>query len=72
MTDNFRHLRLDRDGHGVLTVTLDVQGVPVNVFNDEVFAELRDVLLLAGGPAGKAAPGGAPSPNPLPAPGRRT
>jgi 3-hydroxyacyl-CoA dehydrogenase / enoyl-CoA hydratase / 3-hydroxybutyryl-CoA epimerase len=44
MADDFRHLRLDRDGRGVVTVTLDVQGAPVNVFNAEVFEELQDVV----------------------------
>lgn len=35
------HLRTDRDGRGVATVTFDVQGAPVNVFNEEVFRELE-------------------------------
>ncbi|MBY0513555.1 MAG: enoyl-CoA hydratase/isomerase family protein, partial [Gemmataceae bacterium] len=41
MADTFRHLRLDRDARGVVTVTLDVRDAPVNVFNDAVAAELR-------------------------------
>jgi 3-hydroxyacyl-CoA dehydrogenase/enoyl-CoA hydratase/3-hydroxybutyryl-CoA epimerase len=44
MADDFRHLRLDRDPRGVATVWFDVQGVPVNVFNDEVFRELQQVV----------------------------
>src|SRR5688572_28468137 len=44
MADDFRHLRLDRDTRGVATVSIDVQGVPVNVFNDELFGELRQAV----------------------------
>ncbi|MDB5309003.1 MAG: fadJ [Gemmataceae bacterium] len=44
MTDDFRHLRLDRDGRGVATVSFDVQGSPVNIFNDEVVRELQEVV----------------------------
>ena len=44
MADDFRHLRLDRDPRGVATVCFDVTGVPVNIFNDEVFHELREVI----------------------------
>jgi 3-hydroxyacyl-CoA dehydrogenase/enoyl-CoA hydratase/3-hydroxybutyryl-CoA epimerase len=44
MADDFRHLRMDRDGRGVTTVTFDVQGVPMNVFNEEVFRELAEVV----------------------------
>jgi 3-hydroxyacyl-CoA dehydrogenase/enoyl-CoA hydratase/3-hydroxybutyryl-CoA epimerase len=44
MSDDFRHLRLSRDERGVATVTIDVEGVPVNVFNEDVVGELRDVL----------------------------
>src|SRR5436190_21980877 len=40
MPDDFRHLKLARDGRGVATVTLDVQDSPVNVFNEEVTREL--------------------------------
>jgi 3-hydroxyacyl-CoA dehydrogenase/enoyl-CoA hydratase/3-hydroxybutyryl-CoA epimerase len=38
------HLRMDRDARGVATVTFDVQGVPMNVFNEEVFRELESVV----------------------------
>jgi 3-hydroxyacyl-CoA dehydrogenase/enoyl-CoA hydratase/3-hydroxybutyryl-CoA epimerase len=38
------HLRTDRDGRGVETITFDVQGVPMNVFNEEVFRELEAVV----------------------------
>jgi 3-hydroxyacyl-CoA dehydrogenase/enoyl-CoA hydratase/3-hydroxybutyryl-CoA epimerase len=38
------HLRTDRDARGVATVTFDVQGVPMNVFNEEVFRELEQVV----------------------------
>src|SRR5438105_5031188 len=44
MADEFRHLRLERDARGVATVTIDVQGSPMNVFNDEVFADLQAVV----------------------------
>lgn len=44
MSDVFQHLRLDRDTRGVATVTFDVKGSPVNVFNDEVVRELRQVV----------------------------
>jgi 3-hydroxyacyl-CoA dehydrogenase/enoyl-CoA hydratase/3-hydroxybutyryl-CoA epimerase len=44
MTDDYRHLRLERDPRGVATVSFDVQGVPVNVFNDEVIRELQQVV----------------------------
>ncbi len=44
MPDDFRHMKIDRDSRGVVTVTLDVAGSPVNVFNEQVFAELRDVV----------------------------
>jgi 3-hydroxyacyl-CoA dehydrogenase/enoyl-CoA hydratase/3-hydroxybutyryl-CoA epimerase len=44
MIDDFRHLRLEHDGRGVATVWFDVQGVPVNVFNDEVVGELQEVV----------------------------
>src|SRR5207253_2702907 len=44
MTGEFRHLRLERDGRGVATVPLDVQGSPMNVFNEEVFRELEEVI----------------------------
>ena len=48
MSDDFRHMKLDRDARGVATVTLDVAGSPVNVFNENVFEELRpDFTLLA-------------------------
>src|SRR5262245_40820518 len=40
MSNGFQPLRLDRDPRGVATVTFDVQGSPVNVFNDEMFREL--------------------------------
>src|SRR5262245_48390343 len=40
MSNGFQHLRPDRDPRGVATVTFDVQGSPVNVFNDEMFREL--------------------------------
>src|SRR6476660_3895434 len=43
-TGEFRHLRLERDGRGVATVPLDVQGSPMNVFNEEVFRELEEVV----------------------------
>lgn len=39
-----RHFRIDRDDRGVATVTLDVAGSPVNVFNAEVMTELGRVL----------------------------
>src|SRR5438552_1822153 len=44
MADEFRHLRLERDARGVATVTIDVQGSPMNVFNDEVFADLQAAI----------------------------
>src|SRR5262249_51607235 len=44
MPDDFRHLRLDRDARGVATVALDVRDSPMNVFNDEVAAELSAVI----------------------------
>ncbi|MBN9517736.1 multifunctional fatty acid oxidation complex subunit alpha [bacterium] len=44
MADDFRHLRLDRDARGVATVSFDVQGAPVNVFNDEVIRDLGQVV----------------------------
>ena len=44
MADDFRHLRLERDPRGVATVTFDVKDSPVNVFNDEVVRELRQVV----------------------------
>jgi 3-hydroxyacyl-CoA dehydrogenase/enoyl-CoA hydratase/3-hydroxybutyryl-CoA epimerase len=44
MPDTFRHLKLDRDARGVVTVTFDVAGSPVNVFNEGVFAELSEVV----------------------------
>jgi 3-hydroxyacyl-CoA dehydrogenase/enoyl-CoA hydratase/3-hydroxybutyryl-CoA epimerase len=44
MPDAFRHLHLDRDTRGVATVTLEVKDSPVNVFNDEVAAELSSVV----------------------------
>lgn len=42
----FRHFRVDTDIHGVATVTLDVQGRPLNVFDDEVLAELGQIVSL--------------------------
>ena len=36
MDNDFRHLRLELDGRGVMTVWFDVQGVPINIFNDKV------------------------------------
>jgi len=44
MSDDFRHLRLDRDARGVATATFDVKDSPVNVFNDEVARELQRVV----------------------------
>jgi 3-hydroxyacyl-CoA dehydrogenase/enoyl-CoA hydratase/3-hydroxybutyryl-CoA epimerase len=41
MPDDFRHVRLERDNHGIATVTIDVQGSPVNVFNAEVVGDLQ-------------------------------
>ncbi|MCE9563455.1 MAG: enoyl-CoA hydratase/isomerase family protein [Planctomycetes bacterium] len=41
---DLQHLRLDRDERGVATVTFDVRGTPLNVFNDEVIGELRTVI----------------------------
>ena len=41
---DFQHVRFDRDGRGVATVTFDVQGAPVNVFNEDVFRELEQVV----------------------------
>lgn len=44
MSDGFQHLQLDRDSRGVATVTFDVQGSPVNVFNEEVFRNLQRAI----------------------------
>lgn len=44
MSDGFQHLRLERDPRGVATVTFDVQGSPVNVFNDAVFRDLHRAI----------------------------
>ncbi len=44
MSDDFRHLRMERDGRGVVTVTFDVLGSPVNVFNDATTGELVEVV----------------------------
>jgi 3-hydroxyacyl-CoA dehydrogenase / enoyl-CoA hydratase / 3-hydroxybutyryl-CoA epimerase len=44
MSDDFRHMRLERDARGVATVTFDVKDSPVNVFNDEVARELQQVV----------------------------
>ena len=42
----FRHFRLDRDERGVGTVTLDVVGSAVNIFNTEVMTELARLVEL--------------------------
>ncbi len=42
--NGLQHWRLDRDSRGVATATLDVQGAPLNVFNDEVAGELRSLV----------------------------
>ncbi|VTT97401.1 multifunctional fatty acid oxidation complex subunit alpha : Multifunctional fatty acid oxidation complex subunit alpha OS=Rhodopirellula sallentina SM41 GN=RSSM_06309 PE=3 SV=1: ECH: 3HCDH_N: 3HCDH: 3HCDH [Gemmataceae bacterium] len=44
MTENLKHLRIERDARGVATLTFDVQGAPFNVFNDEVIGDLRSVI----------------------------
>jgi 3-hydroxyacyl-CoA dehydrogenase/enoyl-CoA hydratase/3-hydroxybutyryl-CoA epimerase len=44
MADEFRHLRLERDARGVACVTIDVRGAPMNVFNEEVFADLQGAI----------------------------
>jgi 3-hydroxyacyl-CoA dehydrogenase / enoyl-CoA hydratase / 3-hydroxybutyryl-CoA epimerase len=41
MSDGFQHLQLERDSRGVATVTFDVQGSPMNIFNEEVFRDLQ-------------------------------
>lgn len=40
MSDAARHLRLERDPRGIVTLTVDVQDSPVNVFNEDVAREL--------------------------------
>lgn len=42
----FRHFRIATDVHGVVTVTLDVKGRPLNVFDDEVLTELGQIVSL--------------------------
>ncbi len=44
MSDGFRHLHLDHDSGGVTTITIDVPGSPVNVFNDALAGELIALL----------------------------
>ena len=44
MPDMFHHLTLNRDNRGIASVTLDVQGSPVNVFNSAVASELQVAL----------------------------
>ncbi len=44
MADEFRHLQLERDARGVTTVSFDVKGVPLNIFNEEVVRELQQVV----------------------------
>jgi 3-hydroxyacyl-CoA dehydrogenase/enoyl-CoA hydratase/3-hydroxybutyryl-CoA epimerase len=44
MSDGLQHLRLDFDPRGIATVTLDVKGSPLNIFNDEVFRDLSRAI----------------------------
>ncbi len=46
MSQDYNHLRLERDSRGVATVTFDVAESPVNVFNSAVMHDLQDVLML--------------------------
>ncbi|HVJ68359.1 MAG TPA: 3-hydroxyacyl-CoA dehydrogenase NAD-binding domain-containing protein [Caulifigura sp.] len=40
----FQHLRVDRDGRGVVTVTINVIGRPFNIFDDRLFSELAAIV----------------------------
>ncbi len=44
MINGLRHFTLDRDDRGVVTVSFNVQGFPVNVFTDEVVEELARIV----------------------------
>jgi len=44
MSDSLQHFKLIRDERGVVTVSIDVQGSPVNLFSDEVVLELAHVV----------------------------
>lgn len=46
MAATFKHFRFDRDTRGVATLTLDVQGSPVNIFADDVVEELSEIVNL--------------------------
>ncbi|AMV19988.1 3-hydroxyacyl-CoA dehydrogenase NAD-binding domain-containing protein [Planctomyces sp. SH-PL14] len=41
---DYQHLRLDRDSRGVVTVTIDVAGSPVNVFNEALLHEVSSLV----------------------------
>ncbi len=44
MSNSYRHFTIDRDARGVATVWVDVQGLPVNVFSDDVVIELAQLV----------------------------
>jgi len=44
MSDDFHHFSVERDNRGVVTVWFDVEGFPVNVFSDDVIAELTRIV----------------------------
>jgi len=44
MFNNYRHFKASRDDRGIVTVVIDVQGAPVNIFSADVVAELAGVM----------------------------
>lgn len=44
MSAEFQHLLLDRSNRGIATITIDVQGVPMNVFNAGLMGELQAAI----------------------------
>jgi 3-hydroxyacyl-CoA dehydrogenase/enoyl-CoA hydratase/3-hydroxybutyryl-CoA epimerase len=44
MLNGLRHFSLSRDDRGVVTVTLDVHGFPVNILSEEVVRELAQIV----------------------------
>lgn len=40
----YEHLRLERDGRGIAVVTLDVAGLPVNIFHEDLLRELSTLV----------------------------
>jgi len=44
MPEQFHHFSIERDERGIVTVWFDAAGSPVNLFSDDVFAELARIV----------------------------